>query len=174
MALALAVAGLPGGAAAAPAAATCPDTPTLPSDLQGWSGTGASATMRDPQPGAAATVPALGDRRTKLTLHKGDEVAYRPSPTRSASAEKWGGIVPITVAKAGRLIVAIDAGAWIDLVQDGMVVVSAGHGHGPACSGIRKMVEFDVVPGRYLLQIIDAPQPSIHAMAILREGSGGR
>mgnify|MGYP003351341416 CR=1 FL=1 len=37
------------------------------------------------------------------------------------------------------------------------------------CSGIRKMVEYDVTPGRYLVQIVNAPQLSIRAMAVLRD-----
>ena len=75
---------------------------------------------------------------------------------------------PIDVKKAGRLVVALDGGAWIDLVHEGAVVKSATHGHGPACSGIRKMVEFDVTPGRYLLQIVNAPSDKIRAMAVMR------
>src|SRR3546814_10877370 len=82
---------------------------------------------------------------------------------------KFGGTIPVEVKKAGRLIVALDAGAWIDLVRDGAVVKSVAHGHGPACSGIRKTVEYDVAPGRYQLQIVNAPTASIHAMAVLRD-----
>ena len=74
----------------------------------------------------------------------------------------------IDVKKAGRLVVALDGGAWIDLVHEGAIVKSVTHGHGPACSGIRKMVEFDVTPGRYLLQIANAPSDKIRAMALLR------
>ena len=77
-------------------------------------------------------------------------------------------MIPVEVKKAGRLVVALDAGAWIDLVRDGVAVKSVVHDHGPACSGIRKMVEFDVSQGRYLLQITNAPAASIHAMAVVR------
>jgi hypothetical protein len=48
-------------------------------------------------------------------------------------------------------------------------VKSVTHGHGPACSGIRKMVEFEVTQGRYQLQIVNAPTASVHAMAVLRD-----
>src|SRR3546814_11240362 len=73
-------------------------------------------------------------------------------------------MIPVEVKKAGRLIVALDAGAWIDLVRDGAAQKSITHGHGPACSGIRKMVEYDVTPGRYQLQIGNAPTAAIHAI----------
>lgn len=39
------------------------------------------------------------------------------------------------------------------MVRDGAAVVSVGHGRGPACSGVRKMVDFALEPGRYVLQI---------------------
>src|SRR3546814_12774478 len=76
-------------------------------------------------------------------------------------------MIPIEVKGAGRLIVALDAGAWIDLVRDAAVVKSITHGHGPACPGIRKMVEYDVTPGRYQLQIVNATTASIHALALV-------
>ena len=77
-------------------------------------------------------------------------------------------MVPVAVKKPGRLLVALDQGAWIDLVQDGRPVKPAAHRHGPACSGITKIVEYRVAPGRYLLQIVNAPEPTIRAMAVLR------
>src|SRR3546814_6328727 len=83
-------------------------------------------------------------------------------------------MITVEVKKAGRLIVALDAGAWIDLVRDGAAQKSITHGHGPACSGIRKMVEYDVTPGRYQLQIVNAPTASIHAMALVRDRKSTR
>lgn len=174
----IALLGALGGASAAyaapetPAAAPavkCPAQPVLPPDLADWARTSSSKTMRDYQAGSAAKWPALGNARTGLALHPADKMAYWVAPERPAEPGKFGGMVPIAVTKAGRLTVALDAGAWIDLVRDGAVVRSAGHGHGPECSGIRKMVQFDVTPGRYLLQIVNAPDAPISAMAVMRQ-----
>jgi hypothetical protein len=42
----------------------------------------------------------------------------------------------------------------IDLVDgNGTAVVSAAHSHGPACSGVHKIVDFVLAPGTYILQI---------------------
>ena len=49
--------------------------------------------------------------------------------------------------------IALGSGAWIDLISNGKPVISIAHGHGPACTGIRKMVDFDLKPGHYTLQI---------------------
>ena len=54
---------------------------------------------------------------------------------------------------AGTYRVALSSGAWIDLVRDGEPVASTAHGHGPNCTGVRKMVDFPLTPGRYTLQL---------------------
>ena len=102
-------------------------------------------------------------------LHKAESLRYWIAPERRQDVFKFGGMIPVEVKRAGRLVIALDAGAWIDLVRDGKAQPAAAHGHGPACSGIRKMVEYDVTPGRYLVQIVNAPELSIRAMAVLRD-----
>ena len=72
------------------------------------------------------------------------------------------------VVLSAHLDTVFPEGTDVTVKRDGKIVKSATHGHGPACSGIRKMVEFDVTPGRYLLQIVNAPAQSIRAMAVLR------
>lgn len=155
--------------AAPPAkAGACPATPVLPDDLADWSRDASGKTIYAYGDDLGADWSPLGAARTALPLHRFESLRYGVAPERKPDVHKFGGMIPIEVKKAGRLIVALDAGAWIDLVRDGTVLKSVAHGHGPACSGIRKMVEFDVMPGRYQLQIVNAPSASIHAMAVLR------
>ncbi|WP_422060870.1 homogentisate 1,2-dioxygenase [Sphingopyxis sp.] len=156
--------------AAAPAktAEVCPAKPVLPPELADWSRNVSSKTIYGYGEPRDIGWPALGAARTELSLHKTESLRYWIAPEREPDVFKFGGMVPIDVKKAGRLVVALDGGAWIDLVHEGAVVKSATHGHGPACSGIRKMVEFDVTPGRYLLQIVNAPSDKIRAMAVMR------
>ncbi|HMO77536.1 MAG TPA: hypothetical protein PKD48_19520 [Sphingopyxis sp.] len=155
-------------AAAPPKAPACPAEPVLPEGLEGWSRTASNKTIYAYGDRRAIDWTVLGPVRTALSLHGFESLRYWVAPERTPDVHKFGGMVPITVDRPGRLVVALDAGAWIDLVQDGAIVKSAAHGHGPACSGIRKMVEYDVAPGRYLLQIVNAPDRSIRAMAVLR------
>jgi hypothetical protein len=156
-------------APAAPAASACPAAPVLPPELTGWSRDASSKTIYAYGDDLGADWSPLGAARTELPLHRFESLRYGMAPERKPDVHKFGGMIPIEVKKAGRLIVALDAGAWIDLVRGGAVVKSVKHGHGPACSGIRKMVEFDVTQGRYQLQIVNAPAASIHAMAVLRD-----
>lgn len=171
IATALLVVALPTGEAfAAPAARdmSCPAMPVLPPELADWSRDASSKTIYAFGDDLGADWSSLGAARTALRLHRFESLRYGVAPERKPDVHKFGGMIPIEVKKAGRLIVALDAGAWIDLVRDGAAQKSVAHGHGPACSGIRKMVEFDVTPGRYQLQIVNAPAASIHAMAVLR------
>ena len=48
---------------------------------------------------------------------------------------------------------ALGSGAWIDVVKDGKAIESTAHGHGPDCSGVRKVVDFPLQPGSYTLQV---------------------
>src|SRR3546814_2325418 len=58
-------------------------------------------------------------------------------------------LVPIEIATAGTYRVALSEGAWVDMVRDGTSLPSVAHGHGPRCSGIHKIVDFKLAPGRY-------------------------
>ena len=165
-------AALPTATFAAPAAkpaASCPAAPVLPPELADWARGASTKTIYAYGDDLGADWSSLGAARTELPLHKFESLRYGVAPDRKPDVYKFGGMIPIDVKRAGRLVVALDAGAWIDLVRDGAIVKSMTHGHGPACSGIRKMVEFDVTQGRYVLQIVNAPTASIHAMAVLRD-----
>ncbi|WP_374526477.1 hypothetical protein [Sphingopyxis sp.] len=157
------------GAQPSKPAQACPANPVLPSELADWARTVPGDTFYAYGEPREADFPTLGPARTELPLHRFESLRYWIAPERKPDPFKYGGLVPIEVKKPARLVVALDAGAWIDLVRDAKFVTSVTHGHGPACSGIRKMVEFDVTPGRYVLQISSAPAASIRAMAVLRD-----
>ncbi len=150
-------------------ASDCPANPALPPELSDWSRAAANKTIYAYGEPRVADWPPLGAARTTLPLHRFESLRFEIAPERKPDPFKYGGMVPIEVKTPGRLVVALGAGAWIDLVRDGKFLKSVAHGHGPDCSGIRKMVEYDVEPGRYLLQISSAPAASIDAMAILRD-----
>lgn len=161
-------AGLTPAAPAREASATCAADPVLPSELSGWARIASNKTLYAYGAARAAEWLPLGAARTQLALHRFESLRYWAAPAQRPNSFKYGGMVPVDVRKPGRLLVALDRGAWIDLVQAGQRVKAAARRHGPVCSGIGKIVEFDVTPGRYLLQIVNAPEPTIRAMAVLR------
>ncbi|KQN25875.1 hypothetical protein ASE86_06690 [Sphingomonas sp. Leaf33] len=125
-------------AVAAPAAApapVCPAAPpALPADLGGWRSTGA-----DLASGKAVSVPTMDPATLRLA-----GVPLPKQPGRMA-------IQTVRITTAGTYGIALDQKGWIDLYRLGTMTAlpSARHGHGPDCSGIRKIVRYDLTPGQY-------------------------
>lgn len=139
--------------------ADCSAAPALPADLAGW-------TARSPLTGASK---AGGLSRAALTIGKGVDAAltstadvrYVVRPEKPGGSVSYGGLFGFTIAEAGTYRVALGSGAWIDVLKDGKAATSSAHGHGPACSGVRKMVDFALEPGRYVLQIAANGTPTL-------------
>ena len=112
--------------------------------------------------GSAARATALPvGKAARLTLRQTPEVRYPLRPEKPGGSVSYGGLVRIDVREAGAYRVALGSGAWIDLVRGRKAVVSSAHGHGPDCTGIRKMVDFPLAPGPYVLQIAANGEPQI-------------
>jgi hypothetical protein len=134
------------------AAPVCPrDAEPIPTALGAWA---------DRKPLTAATDKAsLGKAvlapgtAVDLALADTPVVTYVIRPSHPGGSVSHGGMLTLTVDSPGTYRVAIGSGAWLDLVKDGTSLESVGHGHGPACSGIRKMVDFALQPGDYVLQV---------------------
>ena len=104
-----------------------------------------------------------------LMLRDAGSVAFVPPLDRAAPAGSFGGAFPLTIARMGTYRIALGAGAWIDVVDaGGRRLASAAHGHGPACSGIAKIVDFALPAGRYTVQLSAAKTPTFGAMVIAR------
>ena len=131
----------------------CPATPVaLPAEYAGWSAG---------VPVAAAAEPAaVGD--AMLTVGRGARASLQPAaalklPVVPKRAGSHGGLFAFEAASPGRYRVALGAGAWVEVVANGAALASVAHGHGPACSAVRKIVDYDLKPGRYLLQVTGEP-----------------
>lgn len=120
--------------------------------------TGALAPWASPEAIAAAgdahRQPALAvGQAARVTLLPTPQVHYPLRPEKPGGSVSYGGLIGVAVSQPGTYRVALSSGAWIDLVRDGKAVTSTAHGPGPACTGVRKMVDFPLTPGRYTLQI---------------------
>jgi len=147
-----------GGEGAPPA--TCPATPApLPPELAGWAGRApVVAASDDAGLAAAMLVPGKG---ADVALKPTPSVRYPTRPSHPGGSVSSGGLLAFDVAQAGTYRVAIGSGAWLEVVRDGQAVESTAHGHGPACTGIGKMVDFPLTQGRYLLEIAGNGSPAI-------------
>ncbi len=135
--------------------AACPDADPLPPALAGWTARPAML---------AADAPLMPGTPARAGLQPMSAGDFPLPPERAPGAQSFGAILAFAVPKAGTWRVALSAAAWIDVVTDGERVTSTTHGHGPACSGIRKMVDFPLGAGRYTLQISNADADSIDVM----------
>lgn len=89
----------------------------------------------------------------QLKLLPTPKIAYPLRPEKPGGSVSFGGLASFTVAEEGMWRVALSSGAWIDVVKDGVAWPSVAHGRGPDCSGIRKMVDYRLAPGTYMLQV---------------------
>lgn len=138
--------------APAPAAQTCATMDAeIPAELAGW-------TAKSPMAAAsvAADLPKASLTPGKAflaTLPSTPDVTYVVQPEKPGGSVSHGGLFDLTIASAGTYVIALGTGAWIDMLKDGAPVMSVSHGRGPNCTTLRKMVAFDLQPGRYVVQI---------------------
>ena len=85
---------------------------------------------------------------------------------KPAAAGSFGGMAALHVTAPGTYRVALGSGAWVDLLGNGQFLPSAGHGHGPACSGIRKIVDFALQPGDYVLQVAGSTTATVTVLVV--------
>jgi hypothetical protein len=144
------------------AAPKCEAVAAPPPALAGWSDTRdiASATKAD---GLAAAALTIG-KSAKVALHPTREVSYVAQPDKPGGSVAHGGLLSVAVVAAGTYQVNLSSGAWIDLLKDGRAILSTAHAPGPACTGIRKTVQFPLQPGRYVLQLSANAAPDIQVM----------
>ena len=113
---------------------------------------------------AAPGAPAVG-KAAAVTLTIVDASATAPMPHAPKPGTFLGGF-PVSIAKAGTYRIALSHGAWIDVVGPNGAATSTAHAHGPACSGIAKIVSFDLTPGTWQLQVSDAKGPNLAVMVV--------
>lgn len=148
-------------APAAPAACAEMDQ-QLPPALLAWSSRGA-LTAATSASGLDKAVLAPGQAYI-VTLAQASELTYVVQPGKPGAPTSTGGIFVVDIPKAGSYVVALGAAAWIDVLRGHTVQRSVGHGHGPACTTLRKMVTFDLQPGRYVVQIAGASSDTLPIM----------
>lgn len=117
--------------------------------------------------GAGGPVLAIG-KPSSLTLADAASVNFSPKLARPAPAGSFGGVFELKIAKAGTYRIALSPGAWIDVILDTEKLASVAHTHGPACSGIAKIVDFALKPGVYQVQLSEVKAPTIKAMVVAK------
>ncbi len=93
-------------------------------------------------------------------------VTYLLQPEKPGGSVSHGGVMALEVAQAGHYRIALSSAAWLDVVGVDGAQRSMAHGHGPECSGIRKMVDFALKPGRYTVQVSASAADTVRVLAV--------
>jgi hypothetical protein len=76
------------------------------------------------------------------------------------------GSYTLSVSAAGKYSFALERPAWIDVSKGGEALKPQSFGHGPDCSGIRKIVSFDLAAGNYQVQIRKSQSPKMRLLIL--------
>lgn len=86
-------------------------------------------------------------------------------PAGRDAGQGYGGVFTVATKVRARVGIALSDRAWVDIVDGRRSLTSVDHGHGPACSDIRKIVWFDLPPGRHVVQVAGSREPALRIMA---------
>ncbi|MCT2398318.1 hypothetical protein [Novosphingobium mangrovi (ex Huang et al. 2023)] len=143
----------------------CPaEAAVLPAPYAGWSQRTAMNAATDPAHLADAQLEP--GQAIDAVLASTPAVRYARRPEKPGGSVSFGGLYALEIKTAGTYRIALGSAAWIDLLRDGEALVSTAHGHGPECTGIRKVVAFSLTPGSYLLQISANASPRMPLLAV--------
>lgn len=144
-------------------ATACTVLAAIPADLAGW-GASHRPLKAAAKAGRVGKAVMMQGTAVEVTLMPTPKVTYPIEPGKPGGSVSYGGLLAFDVAQAGRYRVAQSGRSWVDVIVDGKAATSVAHGHGPDCSGIAKMVEYDLPAGRHLLQIAANGEPALTVM----------
>ena len=153
---------------AAPPAESCSaGPPPLPPGMVGW--TARTSLAAAPSPAGLGTAALAVGHGVDATLGPASTVAYAAAPGKPAGPGGRAGLLALSVDAPGTYAVGLSLAAWIDVVDaSGAPVASTAHGRGPPCSGMRKVVDFPLAPGRYVVQLTTGGDPVVGVLAFKR------
>lgn len=142
----------PSRAQATPAGPKCPEEAApLPAELAPWTAPAALTAATRPEDAGKAEIKV--GAAVKAALVHTPEVTYAARPVKPGGSVAYGGLLQIAIAEPGTYRIALGNASWVDVVKGGDAIESIHHGGGPACSGIRKMVDYPLQPGAYFVQL---------------------
>lgn len=142
------------------AMAAVPEACVVPAELKGFAHPAAAEAGTALVPGRAVRVMLARDARLPV------------APEKAPAAGTRGGAFALIVTAAGRYRVVLDGAAWVDVVRGAARLGSVEHGHAPPCSGARKLVGYDLAPGRYVVQLSGAQATAATVMIVPAPAAG--
>jgi hypothetical protein len=156
--------GAPLHAAPEGAQPVCAAPKPVPAAYGGWAG--ADAVEAATGVTGQTKAPLAVGQGAEVRLHPDGQVTYITLPKGAGEASSYGGLVQVTIARAGTYRMALGDFVWVDLVRDGKPTATVRYGHGPECTPIRKIVDFDLLPGAYTLEVSGSTAPTVRLMIL--------
>ena len=142
--------------AASPACATV--RVAMPAELSAWSQQ--KPVAAGTEPGGGATIQA--GQAVRVSLQPAEHLKLAPAPK---TVGPNGGTLTLVITAPGTYRLALGERAWVDLVRAGRVIPSSAHDNGPKCSEVRKIVDFVLTPGQYVVQLSGSEAESLVFLA---------
>jgi hypothetical protein len=117
------------------------------------------------QSGATLTVGQAVD----FSLAAVDTISFEVPPEHAPAAGTFGATASVTVPPEGELQFSLSDEAWIDVVQDGSAVKSAGFSGVKTCPGVRKSVRFKLSAGPATVQLSGATKADLKVAVLAPE-----
>lgn len=162
--LALALPACTGRAAEPDRAQTCTAVVAPPPEFSGWVSSRALTSVAAQARLASATFDT--GVAIDLRLHPDGQVTYISLPKGAGEAGSYGGLAQLHVEHAGIYKVGIGDFAWIDLTRDFKPMPTLSFGHGPECTGIKKVVIYGLEAGDYAFEVSGEKAPSLRVIVV--------
>jgi hypothetical protein len=106
---------------------------------------------------------AAPDGAVALTLSPVAQVHFAAAPERAPKDGTFGGTFTVNgVAAPGLYQISLSDEAWIDVVQNGAIVVSKDFSGKKDCPGLRKSVRFELAASAAVIEISNASADAIN------------
>lgn len=152
--------GLVGPAFAAEPETLCGQAPPPPEPWTSWSQSGTAMAGGEPlsAPRLILGKPVVATLRPQTQVHF-------PSSPPGAGRHAMGGLFTLALKEPARVGIALSQPAWVDVVTGGTTAPSVDEGRGPDCSGIAKIVWFDLPAGVHLVALSGSTGRELRVMA---------
>jgi hypothetical protein len=142
---------------------SCAVPGTLPPALAGWAASHSSLNAVAKPRATRAALLMLG-HAADSTLLPTPAVRYAVPPAKPGGSVSFGGLFAFEVAEAGTYRVSLSTHSWTDVIEGGKALLPVAHGHGPECTSLAKMVDYELKPGHHTLRIAANGEPGISIM----------
>ncbi|MER9300570.1 hypothetical protein NKI38_29455 [Mesorhizobium sp. M0621] len=115
--------------------------------------------------GATLAVGAAAD----LALVPVEKAGFEVPPERAPASGTFGAVATVEVPPEGAIQISLSGEAWIDVIQDGNAVKSAGYSGVKTCPGIRKSVRFKLAAGPATVQFSGAKKADLKVAVLAPE-----